>query len=631
MKHHAGSVLILLPALVSAQPAADAAGAALDPARVEAIAAMLPEAPTGLGRPANDRTAWDALAAQPAFQGVVARAEQVAASPLPDLPDELFLDFSRTGNRRRWETVNGSRRGRLAPLVLGECVENGGRFIAPIEELIGALCAERTWVMPAHDGGLANFEGKVIDIDLASSALGWELATAAYLLGDRLGEDTRALLGENLARRIFEPFIAMVRGDRTPNWWMLTTNNWNAVCLAGVTGAALAGLDSREERALIVAAAETLSLNFLKGFTADGYCSEGVGYWDYGFGNYIELAETILQATSGQVDLFERDAAKAAARYATQIQIVNGVCPAFADCSITAQPSAQLVEFLDRRYGWGLRQYDDDDMSTSGGGLSGSMLYSFPNSATLAAPAAEAAEGPGLRSWFDQAGILICRPEPGGERPFAVALKGGHNEEHHNHNDVGSYVVVLGDQPVLLDPGAEVYTKRTFSGQRYDSQLLNSFGHPVPRIGGTLQKAGRQARANVVSTEFTDAADTLVLDIASAYPVEGLQMLTRSFVYSREGAGSLTVADHMVCDAPQTFETVLVTRGTFEQVGPTTLKVTDGDQAVLIEITAPGAFTIVVDDLKDDSKQDPVAKRMGILLDEPVADATVTVTIRPAE
>ena len=42
--------------------------------------------------------------------------------------------------------------------------------------------------------------------------------------------------------------------------------------------------------------------------------------------------------------------------------------------------------------------------------------------------------------------------------PFAigrlgVALKGGHNAEHHNHNDVGSYVVALAGTTPLLDPG----------------------------------------------------------------------------------------------------------------------------------------------------------------------------------
>ena len=51
-------------------------------------------------------------------------------------------------------------------------------------------------------------------------------------------------------------------------------------------------------------------------------------------------------------------------------------------------------------------------------------------------------------------------------------MKGGHNAENHNHNDVGSFVVALGRATPLVDPGSEVYTARTFSPRRYDSNVL---------------------------------------------------------------------------------------------------------------------------------------------------------------
>ena len=98
-----------------------------------------------------------------------------------------------------------------------------------------------------------------------------------------------------------------------------------------------------------------------------------------------------------------------------------------------------------------------------------------------------------------------------------MALKGGNNGENHNHNDVGSYVVVSGGRAVLLDPGSEIYTARTFSRDRYESPVLSSFGHPVPLVAGRLQRTGAAARGRVVRTDFTDEQDTLVLDIASAY------------------------------------------------------------------------------------------------------------------
>ena len=447
--------------------------------RVKAVTAMLSERPAGLGRPTTDRAAWDRLAADKAYPQAIRRAEQYLTEPLPDQPDDLFLEFSRTGNRSHWEKVAFQRRGRLTWLVLAECLENKGRFVPAIEQLLNALCAERTWVFPACDRALNNFNGKEIDIDLFSSAMAWNFATADYLLGDKLSPAARQQLRDNVRRRVLDPYRAMLSDARKPNWWMTCTNNWNAVCLAGVTGAGLAQIEGREDRAQFVVAAEKYSRNFLSGFTPDGYCSEGLGYWDYGFGHYLLLAETVRQAARGGVDLLGLPEVRSPATFGARIQIIGGVSPAFADCGVNAQPAAPIMYFVNRRYGLGLREHDELDLKSTLSSLFEAMIYAFPNAASQTPPATEASPGPGLRSWFEQAGILIGRPTPGSPCRLGVALKGGHNAENHNHNDVGSYVVVAGERPVLLDPGSETYTARTFSKQRYESKLLNSFGHPV--------------------------------------------------------------------------------------------------------------------------------------------------------
>ena len=143
---------------------------------------------------------------------MIANAARRAAQPLPEQPDSLFLEFSKNGDRERWQNVAYNRRIRIHVFALAECLENKGRFLTPLEQAIAALCAERTWVMPAHDGELKNFRGETIEIDLGSSGLGLELATADCLLGDRLSEATRKLIRENLERRIFAPFRAAVNG-----------------------------------------------------------------------------------------------------------------------------------------------------------------------------------------------------------------------------------------------------------------------------------------------------------------------------------------------------------------------------------------------------------------------------------
>jgi hypothetical protein len=591
---------------------------------------MLRSTPTVFGATVADREAWSRLAKHPAYGKVVAEAEKALAKPFPDQPDDLYLDFSKTGNRTRWQRVSADRRGRVPTYVLAECVENKGRFIAPLVAVIEALAKEPTWVMPAHDGKLTNFAGKETDIDLGSSGLAVNLALADSLLADRLPAETRALIREQLERRIFVPFRDMALGRRPANWWMRTTNNWNAVCLANVVNSALCMLPAQEHRAFFVVCGEQYSKSFLAGFPKDGYCTEGVGYWCYGFGHFLLLSEGIWQATDGKIDLMADDHVKQAALYGARIGILDGVCPAFADCGVSARPSSVYMQFINRRYRLGLRAWETDDLTSSSGSLVQAMMWSFPNAATAQPRADKIVDGGSLRDYFDSVGILIARPQSGSECRMGVALKGGNNAEHHNHNDVGSYVVVVDGDPVLLDPGGEVYTARTFSSRRYESKVLNSFGHAVPVVAGKLQRTGRDAAGKVLAADFSDAADRFVLDIASAYAVPQLKSLQREFVYSREGQGALTVTDRVQFDSPQEFGTAVVTLGDWQQPDPQTVLVFDYQAAVRVSISARGGDIAIAETILDEdthTRQPP--RRFGINFTKPVVSGSITVRVEP--
>jgi len=629
------SLRLVLPAALAASilfASHAPAEQAVDPARIQALAAMLPESPVGVGRPITDRQAWQAVAKAPQFKRVVSEAERLMAQPIPETTDELYLEFSQTGNRTRYQRVWSQRHSRVPALVLAECIENRGRFLPAIEEAIRAVCEEKTWVYPAHDRSLRNFKGEAIEIDLGSAATSWNLATADYWLGDKLGQKTRDLVHSELERRCFAPFESYVQKGEPRLWWATGTNNWNAVCLAGVTGAAVANIESPPRRAFFVAAAEKYVQYFLKGFTPDGYCSEGLGYWNYGFGHYVLLAETIHQATAGRVDLLEEPSVRRIARFGVRMEVLPGVYPAFADCHVSSRPDTRLTAFLSRRFAWGLDAIEQRGLLLAGGPSSSLFtlgLYGCENSASQVAAAASAPEQP-LRDWFPDAGILICRPRPGNERGLGVALKGGHNAEHHNHNDVGSFVVALAGKTPLVDPGSEVYTARTFSGERYQSGVLNSFGHPVPMVAGELQAKGRSAAAKVVEAEFTDEQDTLVLDLSAAYKVEGLKKLQRSFVFSRKGAGRLVVIDEVELASPQSFATALVTFSDWKESGAGRLLVGSGSAAVQVDVDAGGEqFSVEAERIEEDLPGGRVPVRLGINLREPVTAATVTVTITP--
>lgn len=631
MLFFSATLVLVLNSTILSQRTALGTSETINQNRIKYITTLLTEKPVGFGSPIANRNAWEKLARNDSFKKIIFEAEKLLQSPIPGQPDDLYLDFSRTGNRTRWQRVSGRRRGRVRTFTLAECLENKGRFIPAFEEIVSVLCSERTWVMPAHDRNLTNFNGTSTDIDLGSSALAWSLATSDYLLADKLSSKTHRLIRDNLDRRVLGPYRDMVLGKRKQNWWMTGTNNWNAVCLANVTGSALAVIDSPRQRAFFITAAENYSKHFLEGFTDDGYCSEGLGYWNYGFGYYIMLSEMIYQATNCKVDLLQNNKAQKAATFGAQIEIINGVYPAFADCSINAQPSSKLMYFVSRRIGLALRSWEQIDPVSSGGSLYQSMMYSFPNSASLARPNQGPSQEPGIRSWFDRAGVLISRPGPNSSLRLAVALKGGHNQEHHNHNDVGSFVVVLDDKPLLLDPGGEIYTARTFSSRRYESNVLNSFGHPVPIVAGKLQRTGRKARGRVVSRSFTDSTDTLVLDISSAYDVPELRKLERKFVYSRTGSGSLYVTDEVTFSRPCDFGTALITFNRWKQSSPSSLIIYDSKKALQVDIKVTGAdFEIQPETIQEDVSARKKPTRLGINLTEPVTHALVSLTITPA-
>ena len=80
-------------------PVCSPSAALIDPAQVKEIATTLPDRPAGFGQPISNRDAWARLAALPPFQKVIGEAQTKAHEAMPESPDDLYLDFSKTGNR----------------------------------------------------------------------------------------------------------------------------------------------------------------------------------------------------------------------------------------------------------------------------------------------------------------------------------------------------------------------------------------------------------------------------------------------------------------------------------------------------------------------------------------------------
>jgi hypothetical protein len=185
---------------------------------------------------------------------------------------------------------------------------------------------------------------------------------------------------------------------------------------------------------------------------------------------------------------------------------------------------------------------------------------------------------------------------------------------------------------VICDPGGEVYTRRTFSTHRYDSKVLNSFGHAVPVIAGQLERAGADARGIILETNFTADADILKLDYRSTYAVPTLEKLERTFVFQRGDAPSLEVSDEVKYSRPESFETALITWGNIKIVSTNSLEITDGNDAVRVTVDAQGrSFQFHQETINEDvdTKRKPV--RLGIALDDKISDGIIALKIVPMQ
>ncbi|WP_192579263.1 heparinase II/III family protein [Dyadobacter aurulentus] len=595
----------------------------LDMKRVSEIAAMLPDTPRGFGETYKNRKAWDELANSGRFEKVKREAKAYLDKPFPPFDETRYMRMFTHGDSQAGKDLMGERLRWLIKLTWAECLENKGTYMLKIEEVLAGLLTQKTWVNPR------NFLERNHQslVELACAQYAQNIAQAMYLLDDKLNAKTREQINLTIRKRMFEPILATIDGKNADHGWLKSTNNWNAVCLSGIAGTALTILPGKKERAQFVAIAERYHQNFVAGFLSDGYCTEGISYYNYGFGRFVSLREIVFVATKGKLDFFDTPKMARIAAFPIHSEIINDTYPAIADCKSGIKPSRNIVWYAAKNLGIDAGRYDQTKSEPTTLDLVADVMYEFPNTASAKTGGSKAGEyAAPLRSYFDAAGILTVRP--GDRGGLGAALKGGRNNEHHNHNDVGSYTIAAGSELIMGDPGAIPYTAKTFSDERYTYKSLGSYGHPVPLVAGTQQRTGREAHAEIVSTKFSNEKDVMLMDLTSAYEVPGLQSLKREFTYLRGKNNELNVSDEIVFDTPQRFETPIVTRSTWEKNGENRILLTNGKEKIQVTIDTNGIPYDIENEEISEEKGEPYT-RLAVRLKAPVRTATVSIRYAP--
>jgi hypothetical protein len=446
----------------------------------------------------------------------------------------VFMEYVRNGNRSNFQRISFGRRTKLAELVIGECMEEKGRFLDDIMNGVWTICEETYWGVPAHVGaqkrgsGLPDVTEPTVDLFAAETAM--LLAWIDYLVGEQL-DPISPLIRERIHHEV-ERRILSVNLERDDFWWMgfggRVVNNWNPWICSNWLAAVLVLEKNKARRVQSIHKILLCLDNLLNPYPKDGGCDEGPGYWDRAGGSLFDCLELLHSASAGKIDIFDRPLIKKIGTYITKAYICHPYFINFADAGARINASASLIF----RYG---KNIGDEDMMGFGAFLAdkqglgedyirgsfGSLGRVLPTLFQLEKLLEAESREPLVRDvWLPELQVMAARSIEGSNNGFYVAAKGGHNAESHNHNDVGNFIVYADGYPVFVDVGVETYTAKTFSSRRYEIWTMQSAFHNLPTLNGIMQKNGRDYRAKGVSYEAGEKSAKFSLDISSAYPEE---------------------------------------------------------------------------------------------------------------
>jgi hypothetical protein len=296
---------------------------------------------------------WNEVADRPLVQKWLDSIKQLAAKeigrPMPELTEELYREFHVNGSRLPFETAYFERRRRLARAAICALLDSSpdrDKWLDSLREKTVSIFSEFSWALPAHVNSPSGRDPLHIDLFAAETAnLMAELLT---IFPTVFPADLVAAIKGRVRRDFSENYL----NRHEDFFWTKASNNWNAVCHQGVLGAALSLEDDPALLAKILMVARKYLPLFLRGFGDDGACSEGPGYWQYGFGWFCVLNEQLETRTQGQLSLFEGDPhIREIALFGPRVTLTNFHFVNFSDSPRTGALSPSLLTYLGRRLG----------------------------------------------------------------------------------------------------------------------------------------------------------------------------------------------------------------------------------------------------------------------------------------
>ena len=523
----------------------------------------------------TDRDGWAALFGD-AAEIYIRRGEQALEHPWTHIPASAYLAYEREGDRKAMERIESGNRGAMISLLLAELAEGKGRFTGHLADGAWFMTEQTSWVLSAHQPrqqtkrSLPDAREQLID--LSSGRSGALISLVYYFFHgefDKIDPSISAAVERAVKRNILDSYLD---GDeRDANWWrgfsekVKLLNNWTPWCVSDVTLAFL--LMEKDQARLDQALRQSMeSVDAWLGYIApDGACEEGPNYWDASAGKLYDLLQILYDASGGRFDLFGEERFRRMGTFLSRSFIGDKWVVNFADGSARLSSPAVLSWIYGHQlhcpemehfalYNMVSRKTGRFEKPASGFGEAYRALESIRFRPRIAAAVdslnlqlvynIQEKVLQGLRkdvpapTWYPETEICFLR----GAGDWFLGAKGGHNEESHNHNDIGTCILFAGNRPVLVDAGVGTYTRATFGKERYAIWSMQGQWHNLPMPNGEQQVKGRDYHAKNC---FCDASrGVFSLDLSEAYPEEaGVASLKRSYRLAVKGRPALEITD----------------------------------------------------------------------------------------
>lgn len=501
---------------------------------------------------------------------------------IPARKRSLFRNFARNGNRMRHLRFERARTAQLELAALALWLNHPKGDLDYLQDLLWTYCDDWTWVMPAH-------ESAAVDLGSAAHAARFAeiLSALKHLIEPEVADRVRAEIEKRVLRPVWDY-------DNT-EFWHTTRMNWNHVCNGGFVRAALLEIGDPKKLARSIHPVIQNMTYALDGFTDDGGCEEGPGYWGYGFGHFVWAAHALHCRTGGELDIMAHEKVERICRYPLAAHIEGSQRTTFADSgpgSIAPLVALQINHFypIPELYELCPRQKD--------GGMSGAGKLKIDDMHSLGLYRGEKATGKADPKDYvlPDLGVVKLRGGPGPDRMTLAALA-GNNGVPHNHNDIGSFMLYARGRMFLTDPGGPLYNKQTFSKRRYEIIHCRSRGHSVPIINGEEQTSGKQFRGelSVEGLNEEGAVKAAVIDMGAAYPEGSVASLIRRLELDTV-ANTLAIEDACRFDSkPKSLEEAFVTFEKAEVVsGGDAVRIGPVRDGATLTVEQPGTFAVEI-------------------------------------